>query len=243
MWQQIDDDTLRSKDEAASHCNDKILGNANYSDWRLPTIYELISIVDYSKKNPAIDPIFIGTDNQYWSSTISSQSWGWFVYFSAGVTRDSTYPYNKNYAVRCVRNNSELGLWSQDFYVINDVVVDYSTGLTWQHQTDGIKRKWESALNYCEGLLLGGFADWRLPNIKELHTIVFYSTGGPKINTEIFIGSNDGLWSSTTITDVCTSEISNDLCAFYIDFKYDGDIKYELKEYVELDIRCVRGGK
>ncbi len=75
-----------------------------HSDWRLPAKKELMSIVDYSRYNPSIDPIFTGTiASSYWSSTTYAYdvSLAWVVNFANG---DVDY-YNKSssYYVRCVR--------------------------------------------------------------------------------------------------------------------------------------------
>jgi len=76
----------------------------NHSDWRLPNINELKSIVDRSKENPAIVETFQNNySSNYWSSTTyeGSSDYAWFVDFFYG----SVYGYDKsgNGYVRCVR--------------------------------------------------------------------------------------------------------------------------------------------
>ena len=57
----------------------------------------------------------------------------------------------------------------------DDTITDSATGLQWQRDDSGQGMNWEDALAYCEGLELGGRDDWRLPNAKELHSIIDYS--------------------------------------------------------------------
>lgn len=71
---------------------------AGHTDWRLPNAKELISIVDYSRVGPAIDPVFTNTQsNSYWSGTTYADSTGvaWEVYFGDGYVyysgKDTTY--------------------------------------------------------------------------------------------------------------------------------------------------------
>lgn len=71
---------------------------------------------------------------------------------------------------------------------------------------------WESAMRFCESLVHAGYTDWRLPNAKELHSIVDYSrspdTSGSAAIDPVFLSTEiineEGqadypyYWSSTT---------------------------------------------
>jgi hypothetical protein len=89
--------------EAVDYCES--LTWAGYSDWRLPEIHELVSIVDYTKDNPAIDETaFPATSSDYfWSSSslAGSSSSAWYVYFDYGSV-NANNESSASYA-RCVR--------------------------------------------------------------------------------------------------------------------------------------------
>lgn len=54
--------------EALYFCENLTL--AGYDDWRLPTVKELVSIVDYNASFPAIDTTYFpDTEFDYWTST------------------------------------------------------------------------------------------------------------------------------------------------------------------------------
>ena len=75
------------------------------SDWRLPTIIELTSIVDLGHSSPSIDPAsFPATPAAaFWSSSqaAGSTDFAWNLSFSSGGTRTSETTTAGN--VRCVR--------------------------------------------------------------------------------------------------------------------------------------------
>ncbi len=78
----------------------------------------------------------------------------------------------------------------------NDTVTDHKTGLIWQTADDGQARNWADANQYCVDLVLGGKADWRLPRIDELQTIMDYSRSHPAIDP-VFECRSTSYWSSS----------------------------------------------
>ena len=83
MWQK---ETAGSYDwqDAMNYCWD--LDLAGHTDWRLPTVRELFSIVDYGRKTPAIDPVFGTMPAWYWSFStgVNGSSQAWSVDFGFG---------------------------------------------------------------------------------------------------------------------------------------------------------------
>jgi cysteine-rich repeat protein len=104
VWQKALDASSYTWQNAKTYCDNLVL--AGCSDWRLPSRMELLSIVDRTKVNPAIDTSkFPGTPGYYfWSSSpvAGNASVAWGVLFNGG----SAYYGNdvsNTYRVRCVR--------------------------------------------------------------------------------------------------------------------------------------------
>lgn len=58
---------------------------------------------------------------------------------------------------------------------------------------------WEAALTKCENLNYAGFSDWRLPDIKELASIVNFNAYNPAVDSAFFFNTYPvAYWSSTT---------------------------------------------
>jgi len=223
MWEQ-DMGTKISFNDAFTKAENSNL--ADYTDWRVPTIKELYSLILFtgSVQGESAITLFIDTNyfNQPLGNTsigereIDAQTWSSTTYVGRTMNNDETvfgvnfidgrikgYPTYKPSSgnantmyFRMVRGNTDYGI--NNFVDNGDgTISDLATGLMWQQSDDGIARDWENALTYAESLNLGGKSDWRLPNAKELQSIIDYSrspqtTNSPAINP---------IFETTTITD------------------------------------------
>lgn len=228
-WQKGHNANRLSFREAMAACAGLTLGGR--SDWRLPTIKELISITHWQGVTgqrffvaPAFDLArpdasvlagdrFASTHSvemmgQTWSSTIyAGDHYGrpgvkgaFFFNFLDGRIKQAPAEGRNALFWRCVAGPE----WGRNAYRDNGhgTVSDGLTGLTWQQADDGVARTWGEALRTCDGLSLGGHDDWRLPNVKELQSIVDYGRPQPAIDPVFTLRDPRAwLWSSTTFGD------------------------------------------
>lgn len=94
-----------------------------------------------------------------------------------------------------------------------NTVTDNSTGLMWKKCSERLSgddcetghattMTWTTATSTCENDTTAGYTDWRLPNIKELLSIVDYGKISPAIDTDVFPATVSGVyWSSTAYLD------------------------------------------
>ncbi|GAA3651102.1 DUF1566 domain-containing protein [Flavivirga jejuensis] len=223
MWQQDMGDKI-SYDDAVALVETINLGE--YTDWRIPTIKELYSLAYFTGRCFGDDSVDMFIDTAYFEQPIGNtsigereidgQTWSKTHYVGLIMNGDEAiFGYNfvdgrlKGYPkykpadgspntmyFRMVRGNESYG--ENNFKDNGDgTITDNATGLMWQQADNGSTYDWENALDYAESLTLGNYSDWRMPNAKELQSIVDY-TRSPSTSSSPAI---DPLFSCTPIID------------------------------------------
>ncbi|MBU2940798.1 DUF1566 domain-containing protein [Lacinutrix sp. C3R15] len=223
MWQQDMGDKMSYAD-AVVLVEDFNLGD--YSDWRIPTIKELYSLANFTGRCFGDDAVDMFIDVNYFDQPIGDESIGereidgqtWSITEYVGLTMngdEAVFGYNfvdgrlKGYPkydpetgapntmyFRMVRGNEAYG--ENNFTDNGDgTITDHATGLMWQQADNGETYDWENGLAYAESLSLGGHDDWRMPNAKEIQSIVDYTRSPQTTNSPAI----DPLFTCTPILD------------------------------------------
>lgn len=96
--------------------------------------------------------------------------------------------------------------WPVSRFVDNadGTITDNMTGLMWNQDGNGMgsAKILTDAIAYCSGLGTGGYNNWRVPNVRELRSLIDYEFGTGsfiKLNSSGFSNVQNGYyWSSTT---------------------------------------------
>ncbi|QRN86878.1 DUF1566 domain-containing protein [Clostridia bacterium] len=264
MWQQDPGEKLTWPEavELLDEFNEEALGG--YSDWRIPTIKELYSLVQFSGLTrtssdtsiPYIDTDYfefeygdaagenrfidsqIMTSTIYDSTTLGGNTTVFGYNFADG--RIKGYEIDKDFYCYFVRGNTSYG---ENLFVDNgdETITDEATGLMWTQNDSGYYEagteadgtlNWQEALEWVaemnESNFLG-YSDWRLPNVKELQSIVDYDrspvTGTPAINEMFYcapiincFGEDDYgyYWSGTTHDDTSASPTEYNAASYVV---------------------------
>lgn len=218
-------------------------GLCGYTDWRLPNILELESILNRGEANIVNyleNQGFLHIQDKYWSST-NSVEWEsdaykllsldtsifterkshthyfWPVRGGQQNYPDPKYPANlwKTGQTDSYGTGDDGDLrwgiaWPNPRFIDNKdgTITDNLTGLMWilDGNTPGpiscnpnALKTWQEALDHIKCLNTNnylGYSDWRLPNIKELLSLIDYNG--------LFSISSFDLWSSTSVASMPT---------------------------------------
>lgn len=239
MWQKADGGEM-THSSALQYADSLTLGS--FTDWRLPIAFEIYSIQNLQVNNPALNTTYFTKSNaEYWWTSdlqVNDNSRVWVSNAGGGIgnhlkSETISAGGTKRYHARAVRNIKENISLQKRFEVIDDdVVVDSLTGLMWQRKISNNPMTWENALAFSEQLSLGNYNDWRLPNIKELHSIHMVKEFMPCLDRIAFpLADIRKLWSSTTQNNQATR-------AWYFDSNF-GITTQEAKS-TALYVLCVR---
>ncbi len=201
QWEQVASFADRSWAAAQTYCDE--LNLASHDDWRMPSFRELVTLLDYGRAYPiaAMDPTYFPapTRDWFWSSSAGGGlGYYWVVDFWGFLHPQiqlNTVSVGTQGAVRCVRGSP---LVEGELVFGSGTWTDQRSGLAWQ-AASLVDVTWDEALAQCEALELAGRDDWRLPNIKELETLVDRNTNAEVYTFEDLRTETGGntYWSST----------------------------------------------
>jgi len=124
-----------------------------------------------------------------------------------------------------------------------NVVLDNLTSLMWTRNANLLsgQTNWADAISYCKTLTYGGYSDWRLPNVRELQSLIDFSQLNPVLPpghpfTDIqWLNAGEYYWSATTLAD-------GETYAWFV-YLSDGYTYYGTKTALNLYVWPVRGGQ
>ncbi len=198
--------TWKEAFEFIQEINDSRLSGVNA--WRLPARKELFSLLSHQFVNPCLpnDHPFINVFNgYYWTGTESARlsNQAWYVHLGGGkVYRGMKH---SSYLVWPVSGPSADPAFMENRFVANgETFYDRVTHRTWSAgnpANDGAIT-WKEAIRAVKKLNETREADcdpWRLPNIRELESLVDNRNHSPAFADGFSPNkARDGYWSSTT---------------------------------------------
>lgn len=235
------------------------------TNWRLPDPLELQSLVYYGMGTPNppsatfIDPTFFPFSWNWitWTEaeSIDDPKWAWYVNFDDGRVSVRQRFYS-NASARLVHDLGRAIIGSRNAsgkerFVPSDdgsEVTDTMTGLVWRRCVEGMnwnadvqtctgsvaRFHWLDALEYVKANHTGG---WRIPNAKELFSIVDVEKQSPALDGFAFPNApTTGVFSSTPV------DIGGEVFVKYVSFSL-GVLEQQTLKRDRFALRFVRRGR
>lgn len=248
----------RAGDASLYVTNVNTMALCGYADWRLPTTVELQGLVNYSLtvwpwSSPSLNTSFFPNSSKEWTWSSSPNAGNlyraWAVNFFEGEVGRLNDDWASSYggAVRLVRGSriTQTSISSD-----GQTVTDHASGLIWRRCTEGmhwngvtctgsiIAFSHENAFIRARNEAAASNEAWRLPNVKELSSLVDQRRSAPAIDTTLFPNSalienaSAWYWSSTP-------SLTFPGHARMVDFRY-GRSGGALSRESEIAVRLVR---
>jgi hypothetical protein len=202
----------------------------------------------------------------YWSSTRSGSRTHWTIYFKNGNNENrydysvnclrlvrGNRPFVSTVADADIVANQKKHIdhqWQDSRYIDNgdETVTDKKTGLMWKQCPEGSsgsgcttgnmgKYTYKGAIEHADKkITFANHSDWRLPNIKELASLLAHDRRDPAINRNLFPNTpGSDFWSSSPDA----SSDTNYSYSWKLNFGYgNNDHRYRYNKYY---VRLVRG--
>ena len=166
---------------------DNIASYGGYSDWTLPDVYSLETLLNYYKENaPYSDFPDILSGKFLTSSSEYDDNWDSYHHrylVDTSLPEVATYyedHINKENVSKIFMRNPNSNLASgnrfQELMTNSEkVFFDLRTGLQW---TENVQQHSdiEDAVEYCKNLNYGGYDDWRIPDVYEAKTLLRWNS-------------------------------------------------------------------
>lgn len=208
-----------------------------YDDWRVPTKYELRTLVNYDAMHPVFSASVFKNlmQDDYWCGNGYGmrEDCAWVLNFGLGATT-AAHKTTQNYGI-AVRGK-KLPCAKERFADNGDgTVTDKVLGLMWQKESPE-RKSYNDVMEMLKDFELAGYRDWRLPTISELGTIFNEDYEGKSWYYEDFF-KHENL--KPPILQHITSNLFKGTYVWVTNFNfgYDG---YYAEKFIPLCYRLVR---
>ncbi|MCB9737802.1 MAG: DUF1566 domain-containing protein [Deltaproteobacteria bacterium] len=232
MWEPGVVQGSKKWDDAVKACDELV--HAGFEDWRLPTLWEAVALIDWATTPskgcyaPVVFDVWGGGAYSpgdwwliFWTSTLAKLSKpdpSTKSPFTIGLLESnscfaSAIGSTEYRSVRCVRTQQTIEAKPQRFAVSGSggdaVVSDGWTKRDWLQANSAGPLTYMAAQGWCSSMKVAG-GGWRLPDFRELYSLFGNSPGSGYFDaTALSEGSKDGLATSTWTTTKGNKSNSN----------------------------------